>query len=101
MWKILRRGDIFNALRLETETFGENISLLNYEIFNLTASNSSFIDLLEAEVRKIIKDDYKKTNIEIFNQVIHIFNEELGTEARAHLMKSIKNIKSEIKDEKN
>lgn len=101
VWKILRRGDIFNALRLETETFGENISLLNYEIFNLTASNSSFIDLLEAEVRKIIKDDYKKTNIEIFNQVIHIFNEELGTEARAHLMKSIKNIKSEIKDEKN
>lgn len=101
VWKILRRGDVFNALRLETETFGENISLLNYEVFNLTASNTSFIDLLETEVRKIIKESQTKTNIEIFNQVICIFKEELGTEARAHLMKSIKNIKAEINDEKN
>lgn len=101
VWKILRRGDAFNALRLETETFGENISLLNYEVFNLTASNSSFIDLLEIEVRKIIKQSKNQTNIEIFNQVISIFNEELGTEARAHLMKSIKNIKDETNNEEN
>lgn len=101
VWKILRRGDVFNALRLETETFGENISLLNYEVFNLTASNSSFIDLLETEVRKIIKESRTQTNIEIFNQVISIFKGELGTEARAHLMKSIKNIKADINDEKN
>ena len=101
VWKILRRGDVFNALRLETETFGENISLLNYEVFNLTASNSSFIDLLETEVSKIIKESRTQTNIEIFNQVISIFKGELGTEARAHLMKSIKNIKADINDEKN
>lgn len=101
VWKILRRGNIFNALRLETETFGENISLLNYEVFNLTASNSSFIDLLETELRKIIKECQTKTNIEIFNQVISTFNGELGTEARSHLMKSIKKIKAEVDNEKN
>lgn len=101
VWKILRRGDVFNALRLETETFGENISLLNYEVFNLTVSNSSFIDLLETEVRNIIKEHPQKTNIEIFNQVIRIFKGELGTEARSHLMKSIKNITDEVNNEKN
>lgn len=101
VWKILRRGNVFNALRLENETFGENISLLNYEVFNLTASNSSFIDLLEKEVSKIIKENQAKTNIEIFNQVISLFEGELGTEARAHLMKSIKNIKAETNNEKN
>ncbi|MDC5406710.1 YjbD family protein, partial [Acinetobacter baumannii] len=101
VWKIIRRGDVFNALRLENETFGENISLLNHEVFNLTASNSSFIDLLEYEAKKYIKENKNSDNIKIFKKVLSNFNNEIGSEARAHLMKIIKNIKMDVENEKN
>lgn len=101
VWKIVRRGEVFNALRLESETFGENISLLNHEVFNLTASNSSFIDLLKNEAIEYIKKNKINDDVTIFNNVVKKFNNELGAEARAHLMKIIKNIKLEIKNEKN
>ncbi|BBQ48788.1 AAA family ATPase [Acinetobacter pittii] len=101
VWKIIRRGDVFNALRLENETFGENISLLNHEVFNLTASNSSFIDLLENEAVKYIKENKNIDDIEIFKKVLNSFSNEIGSEARAHLMKIIKNSRADIENEKN
>lgn len=101
VWKIIRRGDVFNALRLENETFGENISLLNHEVFNLTASNSSFVDLLESEAVKYIKENKNIDDIKIFKKVLNSFSNEIGSEARAHLMKIIKNSRVDVENEKN
>lgn len=70
-----RRGHVIEAYRPEMETFGENLGVLNREIFGFEIAQSGFHTLLKHEVEE-------ETD---FESILKKFNSELGMEARAIL----------------
>lgn len=73
VWKLRRNGYESIAERPESETFGENVSILTREVFGLELTQSGFHKLLNEVVEQ--KRNYRA--------VVRHFNEELGAEARA------------------
>jgi len=74
-WKLQRYGNIVEAERPESETFGENIGALTREVFGLEVTDSGFHALLREAVEK--GGDYEK--------ILGQFSKKLGAEARALL----------------
>ena len=72
VWKINRTGSEVTATRLEIESFGATIGALTREVFGLEVTKSGFHKMLEDEVAK------GKT----YAEILEIFNNELGDEAR-------------------
>ena len=66
---------IRNRLRLNTETFGENVGVLTHEVFNLEVINSGFHKILEDVVN----------NTESYDEAITLFKDQIGLEAKAIL----------------
>lgn len=83
VWRIRRNGIIMSAERLALETFGANINALTTEIFGLEVTNSGFHRLLAERVKK---------HDETYAEIIDVFNNELGDEAKA-ILKSLIAIK--------
>lgn len=73
VWKLRRSGNESVAERLEIESFGENVGVLTREVFGLEVTESGFYKLLSNTVDR--NDSYE--------QVIEIFNGQLGMEARS------------------
>jgi len=75
VWKITRVGIASSISRPDNETFGENVSLLTRDVFNLEVSKSGFNALLSEEA------DHANT----YEQVLDDFNQQIGFEGRAIL----------------
>ncbi|OYQ67928.1 hypothetical protein B9G53_00495 [Pseudanabaena sp. SR411] len=75
VWKLRRNGSEAIAERPETETFGENVGTLTREVFGLEVTQSGFHKLLQDAVNQ------NKS----FKQTMQMFDNELGSEARAIL----------------
>ena len=73
VWKLRRTGVEANAERPEIETFGESVGVLTREVFGLEVTHSGFHELLQASIA-----DQRQ-----FEEVLHHFEDQLGTEARA------------------
>lgn len=82
VWKLRRSGDITASDRLNRESFGENVGVLTNDVFGLEVTNSGFYKML-AEIVK--NNDYN------YDQVVHSFNNQLGSEARSIVMALIAN----------
>jgi predicted ATP-dependent endonuclease of OLD family len=75
VWKLRRNGAEAIAERPEIETFGENVGTLTREVFGLEVTQSGF--------HKLIQDAVNQNKS--FKQTIQMFDNELGSEARAIL----------------
>ena len=75
VWKLRRNGSEAIAERPEIETFGENVGTLTREVFGLEVTQSGFHKLLQDAVNQ------NKS----FKQTMQMFDNELGSEARAIL----------------
>jgi energy-coupling factor transporter ATP-binding protein EcfA2 len=75
VWKLRRNGSEAIAERPEIETFGENVGTLTREVFGLEVTQSGFHKLLQDAVNQ------NKS----FKQTMLMFDNELGSEARAIL----------------
>lgn len=82
VYKLSRFGDVSKAERVQSETFGENVSVLTREIFGLEVDNSGFHNLLKAKIES--SPDIT------FTEVNSSFNEELGSEAKAMIINLVK-----------
>ncbi|CAD0009470.1 ATP-dependent nuclease [Flavobacterium chungangense] len=82
VWKLRRSGDITVSDRLSRESFGENVGVLTNDVFGLEVTNSGFYKMLADIVEK---NDYN------YDQVVHSFNNQLGSEARSIVMALIAN----------
>ncbi|WP_264550789.1 ATP-dependent nuclease [Flavobacterium sp. N2038] len=82
VWKLRRIGNITDSYRLSRESFGENVGVLTNDVFGLEVTNSGFYKML-AEI--VENNDYN------YDQVIHSFNNQLGSEARSIVMALIAN----------
>lgn len=72
VWKLWRSDAEIRVERPEIETFGENIGVLNREIFGLEVTESGFHKLL----LKVIEEENS------YEAVLSVFNNELGNEAK-------------------
>lgn len=79
-WKLRRTGAVAIAERLEIESFGENVGSLTQEVFGLEVTDSGFHTLLEAAAKRRYS----------YEQIIGLFDDQLGFEARAILRSLIK-----------
>jgi hypothetical protein len=68
-----RSGTVVAAERPEIETFGENVGTLTREAFGLEVTESGFHKLLAEKVNAT----------RTYEQIIGLFNGELGGEAKA------------------
>jgi len=75
VWKLRRNGSEAIAERPEIETFGENVGTLTREVFGLEVTQSGFHKLLQDAVNQ------NKS----FKQTMQMFDNEIGSEARAIL----------------
>ena len=75
VWKLRRTGLEANAERPKIETFGENVSVLTREVFELEVTNSGFHKLLQDKL-----DDNDS-----YSEIVDKFDNNLGAEARAIL----------------
>lgn len=75
VWKILSNDRSVDPVRLQSETFGENVGVLTRDVFGLEATDAGFHQLLRDVVAK-------ETN---YDAVIDKFGKQLGGEARAHV----------------
>lgn len=82
IYKLSRFGEISKAERIQSESFGENVSVLTREIFGLEVDNSGFHNLL--------KDRIETEPSITFEEVNRLFNGELGSEAKAMIFNLIK-----------
>jgi predicted ATPase len=73
VWKLRRSGSVVAAERPEIETFGENVGTLTREVFGLEVTESGFHRLLAEKVAATRS----------YEQVLGLFNGELGGEAKA------------------
>jgi predicted ATPase len=78
VWKINRIGSVTDIQRPSIETFGENVGILTREVFGLEVVKSGYHDLLIKSVESGLT----------FNQIMNIYNNQLGLEARS-LLKSL------------
>lgn len=72
--KLWRSGLVSRADRPETETFGENVSVLTREVFELEVTKSGF--------HRLIAEAIEERGL-TYNEVQALFNEQLGAEAKA------------------
>ncbi|MCK1574130.1 AAA family ATPase [Bradyrhizobium sp. 174] len=72
--KLWRSGLLSKAERLDTETFGENVSVLTREVFELEVTKAGFHRL----IAEAVKDPYRT-----YEEVLALFNWQLGAEAKA------------------
>lgn len=77
VWKLRRSGKYTSYERLIRESFGENVSQLTRDIFGLEVTNSGYHKLLSNLV-----DDNPNYD---FNDIVTIFKDELGMEAKSIL----------------
>lgn len=73
VWFISRSGAVTTAVRPESETYGENVSVLTREAFGLEVTHSGFHKML-------IK---KAQSAKSYEELVSSFDGELGAEARA------------------
>lgn len=76
VWKIRRVGDQAIAERPSIQTFGENVGVLTREVFGLEIMRSGFHQMLAVAVDKGLN----------FEDILDLFDGELGGEARAVAM---------------
>jgi hypothetical protein len=72
--KLWRSGLLSKAERLESETFGENVSVLTREVFELEITKTGFHRLITDAVQ-----EFDAT----YDEVLSRFNGQLGAEAKA------------------
>ncbi|WP_293792617.1 AAA family ATPase [uncultured Pantoea sp.] len=91
VWIIQRYDDEFSILRPNIETFGESVSTLTREIFHLEMKKSGYFTFIEEAVHKIVSEnDINSTSTEIlFDQVLTIFNNEMGDEGMSLILSEI------------
>ena len=77
VWTIRRRGREVAIERPSIETFGENVSRLTSDVFQLEVTNSGFFQLLREKVKEADGD---------FDECIERFQNQLGEEARSMLL---------------
>lgn len=81
VWKIYRVGDSTTSIRPDIETFAENVGVLTREVFGLEIVRSGFHDLLVKSVEAG----------STYEEIINVYNNQLGFEGRAILMALIAN----------
>ncbi|RWM94057.1 MAG: ATP-binding protein [Mesorhizobium sp.] len=75
-WKLRRTGRVSEIERPAVETFGENVGILTREVFSLEVTRTGFHRMLvEAVFQRGLS----------YNQVVALFGDQLGAEARAIL----------------
>lgn len=91
VWIIQRFDDEFSILRPNIETFGESVSTLTREIFHLEMKKSGYFTFIEEAVKKVVSRlDVKNTSTEmIFNEVMALFNDEMGDEGMSLILSEI------------
>ncbi|MDC4374189.1 ATP-binding protein, partial [Acinetobacter baumannii] len=93
VWIISREGEEFGADRPPIETFGESVSTLTKEVFNLKSKKSGFYTLLEDTTKKIF-DEYSSLSLsELYDLVVEKFNGEVGDEAQSIIISIINKMK--------
>lgn len=98
VWIISREGEEFGADRPPIETFGESVSTLTKEVFNLKSKKSGFYTLLEDTTKKIF-DEYSSLSLsELYDLVVEKFNGELGDEAQSIIISIINKMKKGMID---
>lgn len=88
VWKLKRYGEDSLAERLRFESFGENVSLLTSEIFGLEVTNSGYHTILYDTVVKNKGKDYY--------ELLQMFNNHLGMEAKSILRAIVANESEDI-----
>ncbi|WP_147406309.1 ATP-binding protein [Pectobacterium parmentieri] len=91
VWVIQRQGEEFSILRPNIETFGESVSALTREVFNLEMKKSGYFTIIEEVVADVVKhiNINNFTTEEIFNQVLYRFNSEVGDEGMSLILSEI------------
>lgn len=95
VWIIQRDGDFYNIARPDRETFGESVSTLTRDIFNLELRKSGFYKMISDKVNEEISKDKQyafqniKTAIEYFELVMEEFNNEVGDEGQSLILSEI------------
>ncbi|WP_139388638.1 AAA family ATPase [Aeromonas hydrophila] len=90
-WVIQRQGDEFNILKPNIETFGESVSVLTREVFQLEMKKSGYFTIIEDIVFDVVKSiDINNVKTEqIFNMVLSRFNNEVGDEGMSLILSEI------------
>jgi ABC-type cobalamin/Fe3+-siderophores transport system ATPase subunit len=83
VWWLNRSGDLFNAKRLSTETFGETITSLTREVFGLEIIKSGF--------HKMLLDKVNENEYDGFDDIVQKFGNQLGCEAQYALRALLSN----------
>lgn len=95
VWIIQRDGNFFNIARPDRETFGESVSTLTRDIFNLELRKSGFYKMISDKVQAMIEYDREnpfrrlKNATEYFELVIEEFNNEIGDEGQSLILSEI------------
>lgn len=87
-WILQRFGNEVAVAHPQIETFGENIGVLNNEVFKFEISNSGW--------NKMLCDIIDKYPMESYESILGKFNGELGTEAKMILRSLIAIKKKEV-----
>lgn len=95
VWVISREGDEFGADRPPIETFGESVSTLTKEVFNLKSKKSGFYTLLEDTTKKVFNEYSSLSLNELYDVVVEKFNGEVGDEAQSIIISLINKMKKE------
>lgn len=93
VWVISREGDEFGADRPAIETFGESVSTLTKEIFNLRTKKSGFYTLIDEVVRKKFHDNSSLGLNQLYDLVIDEFGGEVGDEAQSIIISLLNKMK--------
>ncbi|RKG31805.1 ATP-binding protein [Acinetobacter guerrae] len=93
VWIISREGDEFGADRPPIETFGESVSTLTKEVFNLKIKKSGFYTLLEDTTKKVFGEHSSLSLSELYDLVVDKFNGEVGDEAQNIIISIINKMK--------
>lgn len=96
VWVISREGDEFGADRPPIETFGESVSTLTKEVFNLKTKKSGFYTLIEKVVKDVFFNNSTLALNEVFDLVIEEFNGEVGDEAQTIIISLLNKMKKEL-----
>jgi len=79
VWKIIRSRLALSSIRLDIQTFGENVGTLTREVFGLEVSRSGFHSMLEKSVE----------SGKSFQEILNEYQQQLGFEAQGILRSMI------------
>lgn len=96
VWVISREGDEFGADRPMIETFGESVSTLTKEVFNLRIKKSGFYTLLESVTKEVFYANSTLSLSDLFDLVVEKFKGEVGDEAQSIIISLLNKMKKEI-----